>query len=204
MKSKSQGSQRIILKAMRIIFPKYPEMNAEIERFINFARNQQFPVVQALMQQRTKIAAENQAIVKFKVSNGNDEIFLRRAVVQNSIRLHGRRDSAVLGNHKQMMAEVRGIAGQYSMSNIYNMDESILQYRMGTRRLYLSGNENPSSLQGTDLQKYKDGIFIVLSANAGESHSVPVRYIGNSAEPRCFRHLRFDSSTLNYDSQKNA
>ena len=67
-----------------------------------------------------------------------------------------------------------------------------------------SGNENLSTTRGTDQQKYKARITIVSWVNADGSHSVSVRYIGNFAEPRCLRDLRFSSSTLDYDSQKNA
>ena len=204
MKWKSQGMQGSTLNAKKALFPRYPEVDAEIERFINFARNQRLPVTRALIQQRAMIAAKNQGIVGFQASNGYVQKFLRRTRVHKSIRLHGRGGSALPGNHTQRMAEIQDIASQYSLSNIYNMDESGLMYRMGPRRSYLSGNENPSTTRGTDLQKYKARITIVLCVNADGSHSVPVRYIGNSAEPRCLRDLRFSSLTLNYDSQKKA
>ena len=204
MKWKSQGMKGSTLNAKKALFPRYLEVDAEIERFIDFERNQRLPVTRALIQQRAMIAAKNQGIVGFQASNGYVQKFLRRTRVHKSIRLHGRGGSALPGNHTQRMAEIQDIARQYSLSNIYSMDESGLLYRMGPRPSYFSANENPSSLRGTHLQKYKARIINFLCVNVDGSHSVPVRYIGNSAEPRCLRDLRFSSLRLNYDSQNNA
>ena len=42
-------------------------------------------------------------------------------------------------NHTARMEEIREIAAEYDVSNIYIMDESGLFYRMLPRRTYLSG-----------------------------------------------------------------
>ena len=144
------------------------------------------------MQERTRITARNLELTDFKGSNGCIERFIIRTKVHKPIHLHGWSASALLENYAAMMREIREIASVYYLIGIYKMDESGLLYRMGPRESYLSPSEYPGLERGTDLQKQKARITIVLCVNAGSSDSVPVRYIGLSAEPRCFRDSRFD------------
>ena len=96
------------------------------------------------------------------------------------------------------------ISAQYSLANVYNMDESSLLYRMGPRNSYLFPSETSLEARGTDLQKQKAIITSVLGVNADGSHTVPVRYIGLGAQPRCLRDSRFMQYKETYTSQKNA
>ena len=89
------------------------------------------------------------------------------------------------------MTEIRSIAQGYPLRNIYNMDESGLFYRMCPRMSYLSPDEKRKEVRGTELQRHKSRLTIVLCVYGDGSHPVPVKYIGSASHPRCFRDSRF-------------
>ena len=93
------------------------------------------------MQERARIAAQKCSVQNFKSSNGYIEKFLRRTEVHNSVRLHGRENSALPASHSEKMAEIRSITQGYPLRNIYNMEETGLFYRMCPRMSYLSLDE---------------------------------------------------------------
>ena len=63
----------------------------------------------------------------------------------------------------------------------YGRVQSFLSSR--TRELYLVPCENRASARGTDLQRHKIRITIILCVNGDGSHSVLCRYIGQSTVP---------------------
>ncbi len=75
---------------------------------------------------------------------------------------------------------------------------------MGPRYSYLSPAETRKTVRGTELQKQKARITVVLCVNADGSHNIPVRYIGHSSKPRCLSDERFEYLTENCSSQPNA
>ena len=59
---------------------------------------------------------------------------LRRSSVQPSIKLREKGDSSLPVGHAEYMSSLQEITAQYYASNVYNMDESGLFYRMGPRK----------------------------------------------------------------------
>ena len=97
------------------------------------------------------------------------------------------------------MEEIRRIAAEYSLDNIYNQDEPCLFYRMGPNRTYLGKDETRSSARRTSFQKYKERLTVVFGVNASGTHILPICFIGLSKSPLCFRnHGHLNSS---YTSQ---
>ncbi len=85
------------------------------------------------------------------------------------------------------MEQICNVAAAYDSQNIYNQDESGLLYRMGPDRSYLTGNEVRSNVEGTSFQKRKQRITTVYCVNATGSHKLPMKYIGKSKSPYCFK-----------------
>ena len=192
------------MKTKKELFAKYPEVDPELEAFIDFARSLGLPVTRELMQKRALTTAMTKGITNFKASNGYIENFMRRASIQISVRLYGRNGSTTPKGHEERMNQIQEIHSMYPLLNIYNIDESGLFYSLCPRISYLPSSENRIHVRGTDLQRNKDGITVVMSVNADDTHILTVRYIGHAANPRCFRGSRYTALKLFYSNQRNA
>ena len=194
---------RVNLTVKKLLKTKFPEIEDHVVNFITFTRNQRLPVTMSLIQERAKMIAESLGIMNFAASRGWLDKFLRRSPIQPSFKLYGKGNASLPALHAERMNELRQIVSEYEVRNVYNMDESGLFYRMGPRRSYLSANERRSQTRGTEFNKHKERVTIVLSCNADGSHILPVQYIGSAANPRCFRDHHYDNQRLRYNSQKN-
>ena len=95
------------------------------------------------------------SINNFKESNGWLRRFLIRTPVQPSFKLQCQGDSSLPQCHAQRMEEIRRICKEFPSSNIYNMDESGLFFRMDPRKTYLSGGETRDNVCCTDFSKHR-------------------------------------------------
>ena len=131
------------------------------------------------------------------------EKFLRQSSIQPSFRLHGKGGNTQVPGTDDRMQEIRGILSTYQLMNTYNVDESGLPYRMGPNRTYLTASENRAETRGTEMQKHKQSVSIVMCVNADGSHAFPVHYIGKSRNPMSVRSAQFSHLKSNYWSQSN-
>ena len=161
------------------LYGKYPEVDAEVEAFVSYARSSGLPVTRELMQERALTAALTRGISTFKESNGYIEKFMKRAGIDISVRLHGRGGSTIPNGHEERMNQIRDICYLYPLRNIYNTDEYGLFYRLCPRMSYFSFSEIRRDVRGIDLQRNKNRITIVMAVNADGSHILPVWYIGH-------------------------
>lgn len=64
------------------------------------------------------------------------------------------------------------------LDNLYNADESLIQWRpIGNNKIHDGNNEN--------YEKISDGISILFCANATGSHRIPLLTLGNCENPEC-------------------
>ena len=187
----SMDKNKVRFSVQRCIALKYPEIEERVIEFISLARSQRLPVSMRLIRERALMTAESLKINSFKASPGWLEKFLRRTSVQPSFKLHGKGNSQLSKNHLTRIEEIRQIASEYDVSNIYNMDESGLFYRMGPRRTYLSGEKSSAEVRVTEFNKHKERVTVVLYCNADGNHVLPPRYIGTAARPRCFQSSKY-------------
>ena len=152
----------------RQLYANYPEIDAKLIEFMQFARSQRLPVSRSILRERARMAAESSSITAFKASNGYMQRFLRRNHIQKSIWLHGKGSSLVPMDHAIRMAEIRSTAREYPRSMVYNMDETGLFYRMGRNRTYLLQSEDRRATRGTEVQKQKQRITVMLCVNADD------------------------------------
>ena len=187
----------------RSLKPAFPEIEAEVKRFIQYARLQRLPVTKSQIQAMALKAARDNGNAQFKASNGWVEKFLRRARIQRSCELHGKGGTQIPVGTQERMEEIRSTLAKYDLKNIYNMDESGLFYRMGPSRSYLLASENRSEIRVTELQRHKHRLSLVFCVNADASHSFPISFIGKSKNPICLRGTEFSHLKKNYWSQDN-
>lgn len=197
-------ANRVPLTVQRKTYATYPAIDSEVQNFISFARSERLPVSFRMIQDRALLAAQRLGIPNFKASPGWIQRFLRRSPIQPSFRLHGKGSSSLPERHAEQMQQLQLIAADYDASNIYNVDESGLFYRMGPNRTYLTASENRAAVRGTDFLKHKSRVTIVLSCNSDGSHILPPCYIGNAETPRCFRGGAYSHVQQRYWAQANA
>ena len=65
-----QAQKGSSLTIKRKLFAAYPAVDAELEKFTQFARKLRLPVTRQLMQERAKIAAQTYGVHNCKASNG--------------------------------------------------------------------------------------------------------------------------------------
>ena len=101
------------------------------------------------------------------------------------------------------MHKLRTELAQYSINNIFNMDETGLFYRAIPNRSYLSseGEDARQTGRGSKTMKAKERLTVVLCVNATGSCKMTPVVIGSAKQPRCFKNT---PSCLPYYFQPNA
>lgn len=118
-----------------------------------------------------------------------------------SVSLHGEAGSASALNLSEDISKLRENLRDYALSNIYNMDETGLFYRLFPRTTYVLQAEGKRSVRGLKSMHAKDRITAYICTNADDTDKVPLSLIGKDKNPRCFR---LERPHVTYFSQKNA
>lgn len=87
-----------------------------------------------------------------------------------------------------------------SLDQLYNCDETGLNYRMIPSKTLAARNE--ASAPG--YKKSKDRVTILACSNATGGHKLPLLLIGKSAKPRAFKNVEISALPVLYKNQKNA
>lgn len=88
----------------------------------------------------------------------------------------------------------------YSPEQIYNIDETGLNYKLLPRKTFVTPQE--SSAPGFKINKER--ITVALCSNASGSHKLPLFVIGKSVKPRAFKNLNLSCLPVYYRAQKSA
>ena len=123
--------------------------------------------------------------------------------MQPSFKLHGKAVPSLPAPTADRILEIRDVLSQYDPKNIYVTDESVLFYRLGPSRTYLTANESRRDTRRAEFQKHRRHISFAMCVNCDGSHILPVSYIGTAKNPHCFRDPRFTSLKENYWAQEN-
>ncbi len=200
---KNQAGEISDLSVKKIACPKHSAIEVELDKFVTFARRLRLSVTSKLMQKQAMMIVFANGIENFYSSTGYIENFIRRNKIHSSVRSLGRESTALRSNYEERMAEIHPISNACSLSTIYNKDESGLFYPLCPHMSNSSSDESRATVRGTELQRHKKRISIVLLVNRYGSHHVPVWYIGHASEPRCFRGNRFGPLKKYYSFQTN-
>ncbi|GFW67928.1 jerky protein homolog-like [Trichonephila clavipes] len=84
--------------------------------------------------------------------------------------------------------------GNYSPQQIYNADETGLNFRALPKR------QDEKSTPGYKMSK--DRVTLMACSNAFGNHNLPLMVIGKSAKPRAFKNVNMKSLPVYYRSQK--
>ncbi|OAE35393.1 hypothetical protein AXG93_2587s1080 [Marchantia polymorpha subsp. ruderalis] len=95
------------------------------------------------------------------------------------------------------LSAIRKVLDEYSLEDIYNMDETRLFYRM-------QADNSLATKQLEGRKQNKERITIVICCNADGNDKLPLCIIGKSLKPRCFKHLNMEALGCRYHANKNA
>ncbi|GFY06563.1 tigger transposable element-derived protein 2 [Trichonephila clavipes] len=90
--------------------------------------------------------------------------------------------------------------GNYSPQQIYNADETGLNFRALPKKSLASQDEK--SAPGYKMSK--DRVTLRTCSNAFGNHKFPLMVIGKSAKPRAFKNVNMKSLPVYYRSQKKS
>lgn len=125
-------------------------------------------------------------------------------------RRHGVRQLSISG--EKMSADKDGLAKfkdefeklveekKYSRDQIYNCDESGLNFRMMPSKTLASREEAAAP----GYKKNKERITILACSNASGTHKLQLMCIGKSARPRAIKHIKPEALPVHYAHQKNS
>ena len=119
----------------------------------------------------------------------------------NSKVLHGEAGSV---NHERIAEDMKAIREECRndrKENIFNVDETGIQYKIVPQRTYLSCKEDRKTARGTKDMHYKYRLFAFMCTNADGTAKVDMAIIGKAKTPRCFK---IAPCPLKYVSQVNA
>ena len=90
--------------------------------------------------------------------------------------------------------------GDLSRDQVFNCDETGLNWRQLPRRTLVAGGE--TSAKG--FKKLKERVTLMACANISGTIAMPLVFIHKSVNPHCFRHVRKEDLPVDYYSQRNA
>jgi len=194
------------LDATRTRRSKFEEIDAALKTWfdgIEAMGGAELPMTMAVLETRAREIATELGVEGSVGSPGFIQLWASRHRL-NSVKLWGQAGSAAeaVRQGERRMAEVRSEPAIYDPENIYNMDETDLQYRCLPIRTYIAA-ERRRRVRGSKAMKAKDRVTLVLACNATGSHKIPVAIIRCAAVPQCFKPPRY-GCPLTYVSQQSA
>lgn len=135
----------------------------------------------------------------FKASNGWLTNFKQRYSLR-TLQAKGEKASANVEASENFVSEFRKFCqdNNYELENVYNADETGLQYRSLPERTLVLANEREESGH----KPIKDRLTVMVCSNATGCHRIPPLLIGKSAKPRRFQ--KNEPLPLHYQGQKKA
>ena len=98
-----------------------------------------------------------------------------------SKKLHGEAADVDRAAVADGIARLRAEISKYDPENVYNMDETGLNYHLLPRQTYVHRSEK--NVRGTKNMKAKDRVTLYVATNSTGSQKVPLAMIGSSKNP---------------------
>ena len=165
-------------EAKRLRPAKHVDLEHALFLWFSDIRARNVPVSDEILQIKARFFGERLEIDEFSYSRGWLQNFKKRFGIKKST-VHGEAggvDSQVIASGRE---QLQHMLRDYTLDNIYNIDETGLFYRLEPNTTLATG-----PVRGT--KKCKDRITVALCANASGSDKLVPFVIGKPARPRCF------------------
>lgn len=176
---------------------KFDEIEEILVRWLKYARSQNVPISAVILKEKAIEIAEELNIKDFSASNGWIERFKERHSLSFKT-ICGEAaavDSVSVENWKNDV--LMSILSRYDSSDVFNLDETGLFYRLLPDKTLSFKGEKCTSGKGS-----KQRLTLLLGANMSGSEKLKPLVIGKSKNPRCFKHVK--SLPVDYESNSSA
>ena len=157
---------------------KEPLLESALSMWFNDVRTKNLPVKSDMIIEKAKKFGGELGVVGFSYSNN----WLKRFKKRHGIllhKVHGESNEVNLADIEKSREELRCIISEYELSDVYNMDETGLFYRLEPNATLATG-----PVKGK--KKNKERITVALCANATGMDKQKPLLIARTARPRCF------------------
>lgn len=155
------------------------------------ARAANLPVTTSIMMEKADALALQMGHTDFSCSSGWFDRFKKRnSVVSKSV--HGESgtvDAATADNWRS--SRLTELRESYADSDIFNLDEAALFYKMLPSRTF-----TPKGGACSGVKQRKDRVTVLFGANATGEEKLPLLIIGKALKPRCFRNARLPNGVI--------
>lgn len=181
---------------------QYDKVDEALFLWFTQERERGTPLSGALVQEK--------AIYLNKLMNGDDSFSASTGWLDRFKKRHGIRQLTITGETlssdcdaaKEYLGEFEKIIreGKYSPQQIYNADETGLNFRALPTKSLASKAEG----HAPGFKMCKDRVTLLACSNAAGNHKLPLMVIGKSARPRAFKNCNMKSLPVYYRNQKKA
>uniref|UniRef100_H3A9N6 HTH CENPB-type domain-containing protein n=1 Tax=Latimeria chalumnae TaxID=7897 RepID=H3A9N6_LATCH len=168
----------------RICAPEHEDIEEAIHHWFVAAREKNIPVSGDLLKSKAEQFARSLDIENFKCSNG-------------WINRHKMRFKTIVGEKASVDYKITSNwLKNYSMRDLYNVDETGLFYQLLSRKTLASSDDNCA---GT--KRSKQQITLLIGTNMDRSDRMLPLFIGKFGKPRCFKNVNVLPLTYQYNSK---
>ncbi|XP_046685292.1 jerky protein homolog-like [Homalodisca vitripennis] len=100
----------------------------------------------------------------------------------------------------EYLQEFKEITSSYSPQQVYNADETGLNFKALPKKSLASREEK--SAPGFKMDKQR--LTVLACSNASATNKIPLMVIGKSKKPRCFKNMNMNALPVYYKNQKKA
>ena len=169
-------------------------------------RSQDFPVSGPILcEKAVQLHAQlhqgdSEAELLFQASRGWLWRFCQRHGIRQ-LSLQGEKISADASAVEPFQDELQELleSEQLTLDQLYNCDETGLNYRMLPNKTLAGRSEKDASA----MKKQKERVTWMSCSNATGMHKLPLVLIGKSLNPRCFKNINKKALPVQYCAQKN-
>lgn len=196
---KSQWNNGISSERKRSLFreSQFSAVNLRVHSWFLKARSKHLPISGALLKEKAIEIAEQLGLSNFAASNGWLFRFQKRHGISSRL-LSGVSASVSHGVVEEWMERLKNLTAGYSLTNIFNCDETALFYRAMPNRSLVVKNDSCHGLTSS-----KERLTILFCCSAAGEKLQPL-VIGKSAHPRCFKGRQNELHGIQYESSRKA
>ena len=199
-KMMEMGVKEVTTKSMKI--GAFEKLDEALHIWFRQQREKDVPISGSLLTEKAKIFYDRlypDSSTAFCASTGFKWRFCKRHNLR-SVSIQGEQGSADILSACEFQHDFSKVLSEYSIEQVFNCDETGLQYRLLPQKTLVSLFEK----RAEGRKKCKDRVTICACANVTGSIKLPLFFIGKVARPRCFTHSEMNSLPVVYKSQKNA
>ena len=199
-KMTEMGVKEVTTKLMKI--GAFEKLDEALYIWFRQQREKDVPISGSLLTEKVKVLHGQlhlDSSMVFCASTGFKWRFCKRHNLR-SISIQGEQGSADILSACEFQHNFSEVMSEYSTEQVFNCDETGLQYRLLPQKTLVSLFEK----RAEGRKKCKDRVTICACANVNGNIKLPLLFIGKAARPRCFIRAEMNNLPVVYKAQKNA